>query len=350
MIRIKLLGKYKPNADGSGWLARFPKGHPVWGNCHFIFDRYCQQYDWLVVYDDLPSLKGERHTLWEEPLACPPEHTLLITTEPSTIKVYGAGFLRQFAWILTSQEPWAIGHHLGAIHWQPGLIWYYAFSEPRGTYDSLVANVPTEKVHDFSAVCSIKRQKNTLHRRRYDFVMALQSFLPEMDLFGRGIKPIKDKADALDNYRYHVAVENFLGLNHWTEKLADPFLGACMPVYYGCPNVEDYFPAESMLRIDLKDPAETADRLRKASRDSIYEKNIGAILESRRLVLENYNAIAQIARLVTERHQPDRPLPSEARLVSSRHALRRKTIFNGISHGFERIRVAAHQKLKNNQS
>lgn len=57
-IRVKLLGKYKPGRDGEGWLRIFPGRQPMWGNCRFIFDRDCREYDWLVVYDDLPPLQG----------------------------------------------------------------------------------------------------------------------------------------------------------------------------------------------------------------------------------------------------------------------------------------------------
>jgi hypothetical protein len=62
-LRVKLLGKSKPGEDGAGWLSRFRGNQPVWGNCEFVFDRPCLDYDWLVVYNDMPSVRGERHTL-----------------------------------------------------------------------------------------------------------------------------------------------------------------------------------------------------------------------------------------------------------------------------------------------
>jgi hypothetical protein len=79
---------------------------------------------------------------------------MLITTEPSSIKIYGRAFLQQFGHVLTSQEPWAVGHHPGAIYYQPGLVWFYAFSKPRGTYDAIREYVPLDKTGEVSAVCS----------------------------------------------------------------------------------------------------------------------------------------------------------------------------------------------------
>lgn len=344
-LRVKLLGKYKPGNDGGNWLMRFPNGGNIWGNCRFIFDRNARDYDWLVVYDDLPSVAGERHTLWTEDLACPRENTLLITTGPSSIKTYGRQFLQQFGWILTSQESWAVGHHQGRILCQPGLIWYYSLRPERGSYDAIRLHVPTFKTGDLSAVCSTKQHRHTLHRQRYDFVMGLKERIPSMELFGRGIRYIEDKADALDPFKYHVAIENFYGPHHWTEKLADPFLGACMPVYHGCPNAENYFPEDSMLRIDINDLDGSAETIRRAIADKLYEKNLPAILESRRLVLEKYGPVAQIARIVEEKNNTTATAPATGDVIMSRHGLRRKNLVNGISFAFEKGYVASRHKL-----
>ncbi|MCF7674365.1 MAG: hypothetical protein K9N23_03710 [Akkermansiaceae bacterium] len=348
-IRIKFLAKFKPDRDGAGWENCFP-GPPDaptrWGNCEFVFDRHCRDYDWLVVWDDLPSVSGERHTLWVEPLACPRENTLLVTTEPSTVKVYGSGFLRQFGHVLTSQEPSAIGRHPGAIYSQTSYVWFYAANQPRASYDYIKAHVPLNKTGEISAVCSTKQQRHTLHHRRYNFVMELKALIPEMELFGRGVRFVEDKADALDPFKYHVAIENFHGIHHWTEKLADPFLGCCMPVYYGCPNAEDYFPAESFLRIDLADAAAAAETIRRAMRDRLYEKSLPAILESRRRVLEKYAPVAQVCRIVNEHHQANAPAPAPGDEILSRHAFRRRSWVNGVSYAMEKATVALRHRLR----
>ena len=342
-IRVKLLGKYWPGQDGEGWLERFPGGKPVWDNCQFVFDRNCREYDWLVVYGEMPLVGEKRLPLWEEELACPRQNTLFTTYEPSTIKVYGTRFLRQFGWVLTSQEPWVI-HHPGAIFHQPAMVWYYAFSQPRGSYDAITSHVPLDKTREISAICSAKRQANTLHRRRYDFVMELKQRLPEIELFGRGVRPLADKADALDPFKYHLAIENFFGPHHWTEKLADPFLGACMPVYYGCPNAEDYFPPESFLRVNICDLEESVETIRRAIRSRLYEKNLNAILESRRRILTQYGPIPQIVKIINERHQPGAPRPQPGEFILSRQMFRRRSVGNFASLQWETVGIALRHR------
>jgi len=342
-LRIKLLGKFKPGQDGAGWLKFFPGRQPRWENCDFIFDRDCRDYDWLVVYDDLPSLAGERHPLWVEELACPPEHTLLILAEPSSVKCYGSTFLRQFKWLLGPQEAWATSHHPGQIIQQPALIWFYADSSPRGDYDSLVNHVPLAKTADLSTVCSSKRQGHTLHRERFDFTQALKLQLPFMEIYGHGVRPLADKADALDPYRYHLAIENHLLPHHWTEKLADPFLGACMPIYYGCPNAEDYFPPESFIRIDIADVDAAAETIQRAIHDKLWEKHLPAILESRRRVLEQYGPIATVVRLVNERHAANLARSATPTRIQSRRRLHRQML-PGLLYALEKVYVRGRHR------
>lgn len=342
-IRIKFLSKYKPGHDGEGWLRLFPKREPVWGNCRFVFDRHEQDYDWLVVYDELPSSRGERHSLWEEPLACPPEHTLLITSEPSTIKTYGSPYLRQFRWVLSTQEDWALRYHPGRLFEQPALTWFYSTRSPRGDYDNLVAHPPLAKTRLISTVCSSKQQKHTLHHLRFAFTMALKQRMPELDIYGHGMQSLDEKADALDRYRYHLAIENYAGKHHWTEKLADTFLGACLPFYFGCPNVADYFPEDSFIPIDIRDYEGSFAIIERAIADNLYEKRLPAILESRRLVLEQYGPIATVSRIVNAKNTTG-CAPHGEKVIRSRNRLKRSPIL-GTRYLLEKLYVRSRHKI-----
>ena len=56
--------------------------------------------------------------------------------------------------------------------------------------------------------------------------------MPELDIFGRGIRPINDKSEALNKYKYHIVVENFR-TSPLDRKLSDAFLAECLPFYAG---------------------------------------------------------------------------------------------------------------------
>ncbi len=337
--------KSAAGTETANLLRRFPGSTPVWNHCEFLFDYNERDYDWLVVYDDLPPVKGERFGLWVESLACPRDHTLLITSEPSTVKTYGRQFIAQFGQILSSQEPWAVPHPR-LIRSQPGLIWFYGRTGPHGAYDRLAEGTIPRKTKDLSTVCSSKKQKHTLHNRRYRFVQEVKKQISDMDVFGHGINPIHDKAEALDDYRYHLAIENHSCAHHWTEKLSDTFLGCALPFYFGCPNVFDYFPEDSLIQIDIFDPSASIERIKQAIRDKEYEKRLPAIQEARRLVLEEYSLFAEISKIVKAQAAEKRTGRPTGEKLMSRHAIRNKSPLNALKFGLEKCYVRTRNRLQ----
>ena len=67
-----------------------------------------------------------------------------------------------------------------------------------------------------------------------------------------GFKSIEDKWAGLAPYKYSLAIENAVTPDYWSEKIADCFLTWTLPIYYGCLNLEDYFPKQSFIRIPFK--------------------------------------------------------------------------------------------------
>lgn len=333
VIRVKVLSR-----EPARILARqLPAMDLSWGDCRFLFDPAERDYDWLVVYNDLPHRRGETASLQEERLACSRRHTMLVTTEPSSIKAYGSGYVAQFGCVLTSQEDWALPHP-DRIYSQAGLHWFYGVGRAHALgYDELVAMSRPEKTADVSMVWSAKRGWFTQHSRRHAFMRELRATLPGLALYGRGVRDLDDKAQALDAYRYHVAIENHIGLHHWTEKLSDPLLAFSLPFYSGCPNVGDYFPPDSIIPIDIGDVRGAANLIRRTIENREYEKRLPHILEARRRVLEEYNLFAVIAREIGTRHAQVTGTGGE--ILYSRHALVKKHPLLGVRQLLEKGRA-----------
>ena len=69
-----------------------------------------------------------------------------------------------------------------------------------------------------------------------------------IDLYGRGTpRPIQYKEDALLDYRYSIVVENAKTNNYFTEKLVDCLITGTIPIYWGCPNIGDFFDTDGMI-------------------------------------------------------------------------------------------------------
>ena len=274
---------------GGAWAKQCPGGLPQWGHCTFICDAFERDYDWLVATDDIPRvLRGK------EKLDCPPCNTVFVTSEPSSVTRYGKAFAAQFGTLLTSQEEWALPHK-NAIRSQTGNIWFYGKS-----YDDVIAQEePIQKSELISTVCSSKRHAHTMHARRYDFTQRLKAELPELEIFGHGVRYIEKKSEALDPYKFHLAIENHIAPHVWTEKLADAFLGYTVPIYCGCPNVFDYFPEDSVVQIDINDIEGSIKTVQRVlTTEGEYERRLAAVKEARRRVIEEYNLPAMLSRIV----------------------------------------------------
>lgn len=286
--RIKLISRGSLNDQNSRYAGQLPKNQ-IYGSCEFTFDASDREYDWLVVIDDIAHSIPRRI----EELACPSDHTILVTTEPSSITKYGNAFAGQFNYLLTNQEKNVLKHP-NATRSQTGNLWFYG----KG-YDDIIGAKTPEKTKKISTVCSSKQQGHTIHRLRFEFTKLLQERVSDIVRFGHGYKWIDLKADALDSYEFHVAIENHYAPHVWTEKLADTFLGYCVPIYYGCPNVYEYFPKESIILIDLNDFEGSIKKIQEIiSTPGEYERRFEAIKEARRRVIEEYNLIAMINKIV----------------------------------------------------
>lgn len=246
----------------------------------FVTDPDCREYDWLVAYDELHRAS--------ERLACPREHTILVTAEPTSIKSYSRAYTRQFGHLLTNR-PFEAERH---PHWHLGRGYYYWFIGR--SYQACREPVAVEKNRVISACISAKKMGHTRHGDRFALMEALMKSVPGLDWFGRGVRSFGHKYEVLEPYRYHVVVENHIAPYHWSEKIADAFLGECLPFYAGDPLLGDVFPPESFIPIPIDDPAEAARIINAAIVTGEYEKRRSAILDAKRLVLERYNFWAQV--------------------------------------------------------
>lgn len=322
--RVKFLSTIKT----ATWLHQFPQNNPLFNDCLFIFDRDETEYDWLIVYDDLPPSSGERFSLTKESLQCPQENTVLITQEPSSIKYYGSSYTAQFGHVITSQPNFCLPHK-NRIYSQPSLFWFYGVGEDDVLpYDKLILNERHNKTKNLSVVWSNKKQLHTAHHQRYRFLHLLRQHVPGLDVYGREEIPLDDKAEALDEYKYHVAIENHYGKHHWTEKFADPILGLSLPFYYGCPNIADYFPQNSYITIDIFQPEKSLEIIQQAISNNEYEKRIDSIKLAKQKIVEEYNLFVVLTRLIERSSNVTHSRENKTMEVSARRYANRKNVFN----------------------
>jgi len=296
---MKIIKVSSGSAELSNLLLRqSPEGKGIWGDCQFIVNKPLERCDWWVV------LHGSGLRLTEKTL-CDPDHIIYISMEPNeSVGNISKKFLEQFSQLIICDRKvahynityangftWWVGMNLRHQHGHHHFSAEYALD-----YDQLTTMHRPEKKNRISVIVS---KKNFLegHIKRLNFLEKIQksSVANYIDIFGGGFNPILDKWDAIASYRYHLVLENDITPDYWSEKLADAFLGFSYPIYFGCPNIQDYFDSDSLLTINIEDFDKTVAILNDLISTDLYEKHVESIIRARDKVLNQYNIFQLMA-------------------------------------------------------
>ena len=288
MRRVAFLSQWETPAATVArhrWMTPGRRGR--WGD--LVVEPSPWRADWVVVHQGLP---GRRYRL------VPPRRTVLLRHEPAAIAPH---WPPPAPWPLRLVPPayvqrFDVGDVPMAATWWLNL-----------DYDALVALPPPPKPRALSAIASAKALVEG-HRTRLAILAALAARHGDaIDIYGRGLGALlrgpaykgplerdtgpplgrQCKLDGLRDYRYALCVENSRERNYYTEKIVDAWLAWAVPLYWGCPNLADYYPREAFVAIDLAAP-DAADEIVRRSREPVSRLTLAAIAEARRLALDRY--------------------------------------------------------------
>lgn len=282
-----------------------PGKRGIWRDCRFLINENTEACDFWVVYDDL---------LLPETVLCNSVNTLLITAEPPSIKNYPTKFIEQFSSVVSCHrninhrnlilrhqaQPW----HIGRRQLNHKNI------EFKYDYDELVLqDVFTDKKKLISVIVSDKSM-SAGHKRRLRLLKGIaEHFGDRLDVYGHGFREIEDKWEAIRQYKYHIVMENSRIPDYWTEKLADAYLGGAFPLYFGSPNIIDYFPPDSLavLQDDIPAAIKTIESTINMKK---FEHSLIPLQKARDLVLNHYNLFPEIRSICLRNYFNNTQLPT----------------------------------------
>jgi len=235
------------------------------------------------------------------------KNTMFVASEPPEIREYNLATLREYGAVLapgfeylrplpnlseiSSVAPWWVGASAGGrVHYQEiG----EAISLQRSTLESGFS--PTE---DTVSVIISSKSKTELQQQRLRLVDFLERKLPGLRVFGEGRTPIRDKAEVLLKSRYHLAVENSMHKNYWTEKLADPVLMGNVVFYGGHPSYRKNFNPSSVIAIDPNDLDGTYRIIQDSVDRGIWKKTEKARSHNRGRILNSLSFHRELAAFI----------------------------------------------------
>ena len=187
------------------------------------------------------------------------------------------------------------------VHWHIGCNAYIGEQAGNIDYDFLYNAAQPKKLWNLSVINS---NLNTVagHRLRAEFIEKICEANLDFKLFGgsnwQKYTQYIDNAPlgkwaAFSPAKYVLVIENESAPYYWSEKFADALLCYCMPVYYGCSNIDQFFPKACYVNIDITQE-NAVKQLQEIIESDLYEKNIEQIFLARTLILEKLNMFAFI--------------------------------------------------------
>ncbi len=307
---MKTIKFTSPGADKT-LIDQTPASSGIFGDYQFVINDDTQNCDWWVV---LEGITEEQHA------NCPKNRTIFVSGEPESVKKYDSAFLAQFEYVVTCQTNL---QHPRKILYHQLMPWYIGKS-----YDELNnKNKKNAKTKTLSIISSVKSSTKG-HRERLKFIEKLtKHFGNEIDIFGRGFKEIEKKWDGIAPYRYTIVIENSFYPDYWTEKLADAYLAECYPLYYGCPNIGEYFAKDSITTIDIRKPDEAIRIIEKTIAEKNYELFLPKIQKAKQLVLDKYQIFSSLDKIISELEKKETETSAKTSIFLNPEKILKKSFF-----------------------
>ena len=157
-----------------------------------------------------------------------------------------------------------------------------------------------EKKKNLSVICSTKKMTDN-HGVRLKFVEKLKDHFGEsLDWYGTGKIEIEKKWSGINQYKYHIVLENESRYNLVSEKIYDSFLGLSYPFYHGAPNIHQYFPEGSLSAINIYDLSQSIETIENGIANNLYEQNFNSILEAKKVVLNDFNLFKRMVDIIEQ--------------------------------------------------
>lgn len=208
------------------------------------------------------------------------------TTEDTPIKVFIDGAIghginykkkpgeQKIGWICESRAifyEWGIKkdifeHNLNLICDSYDRIFFadreFCKKNPKLEFGFAGSNLPwckNQKIFDKTKLVSMfaSSKKVTVgHHKRHEIA---EKFKGKIDLFGGaagssrlgdGGSPWPDKSAAINDYMFQIVLENDSYETYFTEKVTDCFATGTIPVYWGAPDIGDYFNKDGIIILD----------------------------------------------------------------------------------------------------
>lgn len=275
------------------------------------FEELCPNPDmcingWEIIVNPAQNIEADFWIVYgngrpNDKFRVPKSNTLLVVLEPKEKKIYPKKYYKQFHRIVDTHKD---SGHPRIESAAPCFPWHIGLDSRSDSYKLGFRHLndlkyPVKIENKISVICS-SADHTPGQRKRLSFLHQIKSRLGnKLVHFGRGFSEIEDKMQGIYGYRFHLCMENCCTINYCTEKLIDSYLGWSFPLYSGCTNVDDIYPANSLIKIDINNADESARKMVEVLNSNVSLDEKHALIEARRIALNERNPFVSMVTLAS---------------------------------------------------
>jgi hypothetical protein len=123
---------------------------------------------------------------------------------------------------------------------------------------------------------------------------------PLQDISNNLLLPDNNKINLFKDFQFSIAIENSQQTNYFTEKLVDCLITKTIPIYWGCPNISEYFDTTGWLIFNDLDDLKHKLSLLDDSYYSMYTEVINKNYETAKMYADFHENLNRAIRTIPD--------------------------------------------------
>lgn len=201
--------------------------------------------------------------------------TILSACPNARLCLYGTSWITKEDWESVSEKEWLITSITGTQNKTP------AHQFRRSIYDNQYKIPSTTPILFYRSCSGFDQLKDFGHNP----ILTSTPDNPSCKN-SHGNKPAK--IQVLKKSQFHIAIENSSQPNYFSEKLCDALITKNIPIYYGSPNIGDFFDTTGWILLNSTDTDAVYKQLENLNRD-YYNKYLDVINKNFKTVMKYIN-------------------------------------------------------------
>jgi hypothetical protein len=121
---------------------------------------------------------------------------------------------------------------------------------------------------------------------------------PTLNLYNNPFLKDDNKNNMFYEYAFHLCIENSRQTNYFTEKIIDCFQTMTVPIYWGAPNIHEFFDINGIIVLDSNNVDDIFNTINSIDLVAFYKQNISSIQDNFHSSLKYIDYISNVIDII----------------------------------------------------